>query len=79
MNHGEDCLINGQEELQPVHAKPQQEVPSTPFAFHDIQISSSEHEPDFLDGVNDVIDYFKFKKDDMVDVVVEENLLKLAS
>ncbi|GAA0175993.1 hypothetical protein LIER_29067 [Lithospermum erythrorhizon] len=73
---GEDCLIIGQEDLQPIHAKPQQEVPSTSFSFHDIQISSSEHEHDFLDGVNDVID-FKFKGVDVVDVVVEENFVRI--
>ncbi|GAA0169620.1 hypothetical protein LIER_40793 [Lithospermum erythrorhizon] len=52
---GENYLINGQEELQRVHVNPQQEVPSTPFAFHDSHISSSKHEHNFLDGINNVI------------------------
>ncbi|GAA0147470.1 hypothetical protein LIER_36525 [Lithospermum erythrorhizon] len=73
---GENYLINGQEELQPVHVKPQREVPSIPFTFHDSQISSSEHEHNFLDGINSVID-FKFKKVDMVDVVGEENFVAI--
>ncbi|GAA0167690.1 hypothetical protein LIER_40430 [Lithospermum erythrorhizon] len=47
-----------------------------PCPFHDIQISSSEHEHNFLDGVNDGI-YFKFKGVDMVDVVVEENFVEI--
>ncbi|GAA0170750.1 hypothetical protein LIER_24944 [Lithospermum erythrorhizon] len=73
---GEEYLIIGQEEFQPVHVEPQQEVHFPPFAFHDIQISSSEHEHGFLDDINDVID-FKFKEVDMVDVLVEENFVEV--